>query len=277
MRIEIDRELAQKHLRYLGYQPGEAYLRFFYHSSDERKKTDKGRKENGLDWEKIENHQADGRGVYVVVNGASGGHTDADIKECCAIFCEWDDLPLAEQFQKWSELGFVEPTFTIFSGDKSMQPYWVFHDPIAPEQWRELQQLLIDVMGADKSNKNPSRVFRLAGGWHVKPDREPVKSEIVGDSGIRYSYGELCDRLMELQLPTPVPQAPNITPQAEVALKPQRYKEDITVPVPAPISLECALGKSKEFLGGVATLGNTSMATLARDSIGVQTEFAQLG
>jgi hypothetical protein len=198
MRIEIDRELAQKHLRYLGYQPGEAYLRFFYHSSDERKKTDKGRKENGLDWEKIENHQADGRGMYVVVNGASGGHTDADIKECCAIFCEWDDLPLAEQFQKWSELGFVEPTFTIFSGDKSMQPYWVFHDPIAPEQWRELQVLLIEVMEADKSNKNPSRVFRLAGAWHVKPDREPVKSEIVGESGIRYSYSDLRDRLLIL-------------------------------------------------------------------------------
>ena len=103
-----------------------------------------------------------------------------------------------------------------------------------------------------------------------------MKTEIVGESGIRYSYRELCDRLLELQLPTPVPQAPNITPQAEVALKPQRYK-DITVPVAALISLECALGKSKEFLGGVATLRNTSMATLARDLIGVQTEFAQLG
>jgi predicted P-loop ATPase len=314
MRIEIDRELAQKHLCYLGYQPGEAYLRFFYHSSDDRKKTDKGRKENGLDWEKIENHQADGRGVYVVVNGASGGHTDADIKECCAIFCEWDDLPLAEQFEKWSELGFVEPTFTIFSGDKSMQPYWVFDEPIAPEQWRELQVLLIEVMEADKSNKNPSRVFRLAGAWHVKPDRQPRKTEIVGDSGIRYSYSDLRDRLLILyqellarkqreleeqhqallQFSTTATTAIHSdtvldsatatmtrTATATLTATPeeisQRYK-DITVPVPVPISLQCGLAKpNKEFLNGVATLRNTSMATLARDLIGVQSEFSRLG
>jgi hypothetical protein len=189
--MRIDRELAQKHLSYLGYQPGEAFLRFFYHSWDDRKKKDKGRKENGLDWEQIEQYQRDGRGVFVVVNGADGnGHTDADIKQCCAIFCEWDDLPLAEQFEKWSSVGFVEPTFTIYSGDKSMQPYWVFDEPIAVEQWRELQVLPIEVMETDKSNKNPSRVFRLAGAWHVKPDRQPVKSEIVGESGIRYSYSE---------------------------------------------------------------------------------------
>jgi hypothetical protein len=100
--MKIDRELAQKHLSYLGYQPGEAYLRFFYHSWDDRKNNDKGRKENGLNWEQIEEYQKDGRGVYIVVNGAGGGHTDADIKQCCAIFCEWDDLPLAEQFEKWS-------------------------------------------------------------------------------------------------------------------------------------------------------------------------------
>ena len=45
-----------------------------------------------------------------------------------------------------------------------------------------------------------------------------------------------------------------------------------------PISLQCALGKpNKEFLNGVATLRNTSMATLARDLIGVQSEFSRLG
>jgi hypothetical protein len=308
MNYTIDRTLASKHLSYLGYKPGDnVYLRFFYHSSDPRKNGDGGRKLCKLDWSQIEKYQSDGRGVYVVVNGAGGGHTDADIKQCCAIFCEWDDLSLAEQFEKWSELGFVEPTFTVYSGDKSMQPYWVFDEPLAPEQWRELQTLLITVMGADKSNKNPSRVFRLAGGWHVKPDREPAKSEIVGESGNRYSYSDLRDRLLSL-LPssTPIsptllslvkvqdakdliPQAPNPTPQATLTESseseepfdysqgtPTKYK-DITVPVPIEISIECALGNSKQFLQGVASQRNTSMAALARDLIGVQNEFAQLG
>ncbi len=292
--MKIDRTLASQHLEYLGYQPGDnTYLRFFYHAWDPRKNGDSGRKESTLNWEQIESYQADGRGVYVVVNGDKGGHTDADISQCCAIFCEWDDIPLAEQFEKWSSIGFVEPTFTVFSGDKSMQPYWVFDEPIAPEQWRELQQLLIEVMKADRSNKNPSRVFRLAGGWHVKPDREPAKTEIVGDSGIRYNFMDLQSRLVNLlvadtsrtiienQLSTPTPtSAPTSisTPTSEPTpmQEPQSYK-DITVPVPIAISLECALGKAKEFLGGVTTLRNTSMATLARDLIGTAAEFQHLG
>jgi hypothetical protein len=43
------------------------------------------------------------------------------------------------------------------------------------------------------------------------------------------------------------------------------------------ISLICALGKSKEYLNGVVTQRNTSMAALARDLLGVQAEFQQLG
>ncbi|MEG4596022.1 virulence-associated E family protein [Microcoleus sp. F8_C2] len=325
MSMGIDRDLAEKHLSYLGYKPGEAFLRFFYHSSDDRKKKDKGRKESQCNWTKIEEYQRDGRGVYVVVNGADGtGHTDADIKQCCAIFCEWDDIPLAEQFEKWSEIGFVEPTFTVYSGDKSMQPYWVFDEPIAPEQWRELQILLIQVMEADESNKNPSRVFRLAGAWHVKPEREPRKTEIVGESGLRYSYSDLRDRLLDLYREMLIRKQRELEEQhqAKIALTPPmteaftavqrpvisnatatdtliatdtatatgtatatlsspldfpKYK-DLTVPVPIPISLVGALGKpNKEFLNGVATLRNTSMATLARDLLGVQSEFNRLG
>lgn len=280
----VDRDLAGRHLTYLGYQPGESvYLRFFYHSSDPRKGNDTGRKAEQLNWDEIENYQLQGRGVYVVVNGSGGGHADGDIKQCCAIFCEWDDLPLEEQLHKWEEIGFVEPTFVVYSGDKSMQPYWVFSEPVEVEQWRELQELLIAVMGADPSNKNPSRVFRLAGGWHVKPGRKPVKSEIVRDSGIRYSCGELCDRLLALQpLPPLQPSLPLETapqqqkPPSTLQEPPRRYK-DVRVPVPVPVPLACALGKTKDFLNGVSSLRNTSMAALARDLIGTANEFALLG
>ncbi|NJR21480.1 MAG: hypothetical protein HC786_04500, partial [Richelia sp. CSU_2_1] len=279
MNISIDREIALKHLEYLGYKPGEpAYFRFFYHSSDERKHKDKGRKLNSLDWKKIEDFQADNRGVYVVVNGAGGGHTDSDIKQCAAIFCEWDDIPICEQFEKWETIGFVEPTFTVYSGDKSMQPYWIFDEPISVEQWRELQTLLIEVMGADRSNKNPSRVFRLAGGWHVKPDREPAKSEMVGESGICYSYEELRDRLLTLnsQLSATNSQPSDDRKLPTDSLATTKYG-DIKVPVPLAVPLTCALGKSEASLNGVSIERNTSMAALARDLLGVQSEFAQLG
>lgn len=203
--LKIDQQQAKRQLEYISYKPGEnVYLRFFYHSEDPRKQKDKGRKLNRLRWNEAEAYQRDGRGVYVVVNGAGGGHEDKDVKQCAAIFCEWDDRPVSEQFLHWETVGFLEPTFTVYSGDKSAQPYWVFDQPITVEQWCELQLLLIEVMGADPSNKNPSRVFRLAGGWHIKPGREPQRTEIVQDSGVKYSYQVLRDRLLELQ-PQPTP------------------------------------------------------------------------
>ncbi|MEG4350243.1 virulence-associated E family protein [Microcoleus sp. LAD1_D3] len=311
-KIVIDRELAEKHLNYLGYAPGEAYLRFLYYSTDPRKKKDKGRKVSILNWQQIEQYQTDGRGVYVVINGAGGtGHTDADIAHCCGIFCEWDDISLAEQFEKWSSVGFVEPSFMIFSGGKSMQPYWLFEEPITPEQWRELQVLLIEIMEADESNKNPSRMLRLAGAWHVKPGGEPIKSEIVSESGIRYNYNDLREHLIKLF--TELEQRRkeqnqqnllNLLPRQIIAenttngtgsagtstatlIKPtetipapgtKKIKfKDLKVPVPIAIPLDSALGKAKVYLNGVETQRNTSMAMLARDLLGVQAEFHRLG
>nr|WP_246276928.1 virulence-associated E family protein [Microcoleus asticus] len=302
----------------MGYESGQAYLRFLYPSTDDRKKKDKGRKVSDLNWQQIEQYQADGRGVYVVINGAGGtGQTDADIKQCCAIFCEWDDISLAEQFEKWSEVSFVEPTFTIFSGGKSMQPYWLFEESITPEQWRELQVLLIEIMEADGSNKNPSRMLRLAGAWHIKPDRPPIKSEIVSESGIRYNYNDLRERLSRLfaeleqrrkeekernqqnlldllansSRAISIENIANGTGSAGTStatlIKPtetlpasgtKKIKfKDLKVPVPIAIPLASALGKAKVYLNGIETQRNTSMAMLARDLLGVQAEFQRLG
>lgn len=197
---QIDQHQAGRQLEYFGYKRGgKVYLRFFYHSNDPRKDGDKGRKADRLRWEEVGAYQQEGRGVYVVVNGAQGGHEDKEIQQCAAIFCEWDDRPVEDQLLHWETVGFLEPTFTVYSGDKSAQPYWVFDKPITVEQWRELQLLLIFVMGADPANKNPSRVFRLAGGWHIKPGREPQRTEIVQESGIKYSFEQLRERLLYLK------------------------------------------------------------------------------
>ncbi len=129
-----------------------------------------------------------------------------------------------------------------------------------------MQRLLIEVMGADPSNKNPSRVFRLAGGWHVKPGREPRKTEIVQESGIKYSYEQLKERLQSLAKPpaerTTRPSIP--TPSGD------RY-EDISLPVPQAVPIEVCLAKESRNLleSGCAQGGrNFGGAKLARDLIG---------
>lgn len=269
--LRIERIQARRQLNYLGFERGDKVpLRFFYHSDDPRKDGDKGRKLNRLQWEEVGRLQSEGRGVYIVVNGHNGGHEDKDINQCAAIFCEWDDMPLEEQMFHWESVGFFEPTFTVYSGDKSMQPYWIFDEPLTNiEQWRELQQLLIEVMKADPANKNPSRVFRLAGGWHIKPGREPVPTQIVQDSGKKYSIEELLMKLREVKRQ----QQPSQQPSSFT-----RY-EDIQVPVPESVPIEVCLSKESRSLlsSGVSEGGrNTNGAKLARDLIGTADYLASI-
>ena len=281
--LKIDQNQARQHLEYLGHKSDDnVFLRFFYHSDDPRKNNDKGRKCNRLDWAQIERHQTDGRGVYVVVNGSDGGHEDKDITKCAAIFCEWDDRPIEEQLLHSETVGFLEPTFTIYSGDKSAQPYWVLDTPITVEQWKELQRLLILVMGADPANKNPSRVFRLAGGWHVKPGREPKRTQIVQESGQKYSYQELKDKLTAIAKPSSAtPLLGNGEPIPEHRFPPtQARHEDISLPVPQAVPIEVCLAKESRNLlqsGQANGSRNCSGAALARDLIGTANYLRSIG
>ncbi len=190
---KTDRTQAQRQLELLGYKPNEAiYLRFFYASNDPRKENDRGRKLNHLDWKKIEHFQQQGRGVYFVING--GGHRNDDVKKCRAIFIEHDDLDKETQKQLWRSLNLPEPTFQVDTGGKSIHSYWVFDEPIPVPKWCELQRDLLKYAQADPSIKNPARVMRLAGGWHISHKEgqlEYNQSQLISDPGTKYSYETL--------------------------------------------------------------------------------------
>jgi hypothetical protein len=183
---KIDQAKARRQLEYLGYKQGETvYLRFFYHSNDPRKQGDKGRKTDRLCWKDVEHYQQQGRGAYFVVNG--GGHTNADVLVGRALFCEFDDRPIEEQIVFWQLLSLPEPTFQVFSGGKSIQSYWVFDEPIPKTDWEILQRDFLEFTNSDRSLKNPARVLRLAGAWYTHPNKEPVQTDIISESGLKYA------------------------------------------------------------------------------------------
>ncbi|MGK7947281.1 MAG: DUF3987 domain-containing protein [Xenococcaceae cyanobacterium] len=204
---QIDRDSANRQLRLLGYQEPEqkkgfsispqkndrVYLRFFYPSDDPRKENDKGRKSNSLNWREIEKYQREGRGVYFVVNG--NGHKNEDVVSGRAIFIEHDDLPKDFQLNLWQTLNLPEPTFQVDTGGKSIHSYWVFEQPIPVEQWCSLQKDLLEFADADRSIKNPARVMRLAGAWHISINEsgQPIynQSRLVSASGHKYGYEQL--------------------------------------------------------------------------------------
>lgn len=279
--LTLDRQQAVAHLETLGYKQGDAvYVRAFLPKEDPRYAPNTGRKADRLNWEQVERWQAQGYGVYVVVNG--GGHKDEDVKSCRAIFCEFDDRPIEDQINFWQDLGLPEPSMQIATR-KSVHTYWVFGEPIAVEQWRELQTALLTYTDSDRALKNPSRVMRLAGAYHIKPGHEPVRCDLIHSSGKCYSYQELRSAIPVSQSTTPaIILSPSSVPQfqANSATPQPRRFEDISIPVPTSVPLETCLAKeSRSLLGaGVGEGGrNAQGAKLARDLIGTANYLQSIG
>ena len=192
-------------LRILGKPPGTVRLRAFLPNGHPGKAADSGRKQlarRGI----VEQWQAEGRGVYIVVN--DGGDTDADITACRAFFCEWDNQPKPWQLNAWQALGLPEPTLQVDTGGKSIHSYWVLSAPITPQHWRIIQTRLLDHADADRTLKNPSRVMRLPGAHYVNADGTLGDlTRIVGGSEALYTVDQI-----EAALPPPPPPEPAPTP-----------------------------------------------------------------
>lgn len=186
---EVDFDEARRFLLILGKPAGTIRLRAFLHRDHPNKATDKGRK-GGASKKLIAEWQAEGRGVYVVVN--DGGDTNAEITACRAFFAEWDDRPREWQLTAWQELKLPEPTFQIDTGGKSIHSYWVLSDPITPAHWELVQARLLDYCDADRSIKNASRVMRLPGSYYAQADGSLGDlCRMVSSAGHRYSVADI--------------------------------------------------------------------------------------
>ncbi|MEM8778987.1 MAG: PriCT-2 domain-containing protein, partial [Cyanobacteria bacterium P01_G01_bin.49] len=192
-KISINAGQIKQHLATLGYHLGDTvYIRAFYPSDDPRKNEDKGRKTQTKNLNQLigitNQYQAEGRGVYIVVNG--GGHSDKNVSNCRAIFYEHDNLDKEIQEKLWETLGLPEPTFQVDTGGKSIHSYWVFDKLINVLDWKELQADLLEFSDADRTIKNPSRVMRLAGANHISSSGV-FPTQLINVTETKYSYSSL--------------------------------------------------------------------------------------
>lgn len=206
--LPFDQESAKTFLNLLGKLPHETRLRGFLPSGHPLKSQDSGRK-GPFSSEAVTSWQQEGRGVYAVIN--NGGDTDANITSCNALFCEWDDRDVSWQIAAWRELNLPEPSFVVLTGGKSAHLYWRFTAPIAAETWRDLQTRLLEYADADRTLKNPSRVMRLPGAWHIGPDGSANSQTVIlgNPSGRSYTIQDF-----EAILPSPEVAAEQATARA---------------------------------------------------------------
>ena len=152
--------------------------------------------------DKFSQYNAEGRGVYLVVN--NGGTSDNQITECVAFFVEWDNIPKEKQLYIYKELKLPEPTFKLNTAGKSIHCYWVLENPVAPEIWYSIQCRLVDYCDGDKRCKNPSRVMRLGGFYYIDKQRKPIGiSKIIHVTGKEYSLEDITKVLPEPRVEKP--------------------------------------------------------------------------
>jgi hypothetical protein len=139
-----------------------------------------------------------------------GGAKAAEITEGVAVFCEADGgLSIEAQEAIPGLIGLPPPTFTVWTGGKSLHLYWCCEkgQELPPHQWKEAQKRLIAAVkevvpnaGVDEAIKDPSRVMRAPGGMHPSTGE---RCRIHSESGVRYDLAALMELLPPLPAKTP--------------------------------------------------------------------------
>lgn len=208
--MEINQAQHLKQLQLLGYKDGETV---FYRLIPGKGFGNQNSSNKSKIFPQLPKSHGETLGCYFVVNG--GGQKDADIEKCRAFFAEWDDRSLEDQERLWEEKGFLEPTFQVRTR-KSIHCYWVLAESIPAEDWKVLQANLLNHLDADRTLKNPSRVLRVAGGWHVKQGEEPIQCELINLTEKKYTHGEI-----EMALASSSMRMPKLTDHFPVPQKPK--------------------------------------------------------
>ena len=135
-------------------------------------------------WDELVELNDKGAGIFVTINKTDlRGRTEKNIIGVRAGFQDDD-----ESFQGTYPL---PPSIQVQSSPGKFQRYWLCSD-VSFEQFKDLQERLIESYGCDKNVKDLTRVFRLPGFFHRKDPDHPYLVRMVEPSpGMVYGAEEL--------------------------------------------------------------------------------------
>ncbi|MDM7255195.1 MAG: phage/plasmid primase, P4 family, partial [Paracoccus sp. (in: a-proteobacteria)] len=142
--------------------------------------------------------QEQGAGVFVTVNRTDlKGRKTANIQEVRAAFVDLDGAPV-EPVRAWEE-----PHILVETSPGKWHGYWLI-DGLPLAEFSDVQKVLIEAFGADRSVNDLPRVMRLPGFWHLKS--EPFKTRLIDTSAFPapFTPAEFKDKLEAIR-PKPEP------------------------------------------------------------------------
>ena len=106
-------------------------------------------------------------------------------------------VPRPEEVLELAEKLLGKPAYIVRSG-YGYHVYWGLDRCIPVEEWRPLQEKLVEVLGADKKSKDPARILRVPGTWNCRFG-ECVPVEIVHEDIAVLPVEEAKKKLLETQ------------------------------------------------------------------------------
>ena len=151
---------------------------------------------------RLQTLNAQGAGVFVTVNEVAPGkpRKAENITRARAVFADFDDA--SRDNLAALKCVALEPSILVESSPGKFHAYWLVND-METEDFRPLQQAIVEKLGTDNKVKDLPRVMRVPGFIHKKGAPELVK--LLPASDKTYTMAELQAAFAPAQQPAPQP------------------------------------------------------------------------
>jgi P4 family phage/plasmid primase-like protien len=191
--VKPDLNTARRHIKLLTGSPDtKMHFRFVDDNQTRKKQLDRhnfGPCAVDQLWPTIEEYQADGFAVFIVVN--EGGHKAADITRIRALFIDVDGA------RALSETKFhLEPTTIVKRSDHRWHAYWRVDGAVPLEVFKQAQLQLAAFYQSDTAVADLPRLMRLGGTIHRKVTKGANDERIVSPPTLitlEEGSGEVCE------------------------------------------------------------------------------------
>jgi hypothetical protein len=128
--------------------------------------------------------------ISLTINETDGkGRKKENIKRVRACWADMDGVPLPKT---WEE----EPSIIVETSPGRYHVYYLTDD-VPLESFKTLQEGIAQYFGSDPQNNDLTKCLRMPGFYHQK--KEPFLVRIVQYSGLKFSFGLLCELFPPVQ------------------------------------------------------------------------------
>jgi putative DNA primase/helicase len=197
---QLDQDMARRHAALIAGKGQPVYIRFLHDAKAPGAYAMECKGTIDELWSKIVEAQAQGYGVFLVVNegDADPGHqvSNRNVTRVRALFIDRDKpAKPGAQFH-------VRPSFVNTRNADKQHSYWLLSDcPVL--EFRTAQRRLALHYETDPAICNPARIMRLGGTWNLKDPAHPEMYKLKEAGNKHYLLAEIMAGLPELPAPKP--------------------------------------------------------------------------